>query len=99
LDRSAKFRCRLTSSAGQLPEDKERYQTVFAKTDGSVAAPTAGLHFTPELLEQIRARGVQICFVTLARRRGTFLPVKTETLADTKCTRNGLKSAKKPFAP
>jgi S-adenosylmethionine:tRNA ribosyltransferase-isomerase len=65
----------------QLPEDKERYQTVFAKTDGSVAAPTAGLHFTPELLEQIRARGVQICFITLHVGPGTFLPVKTESLA------------------
>lgn len=61
-------------------DDKERYQTVFAETDGSVAAPTAGLHFTPELLEQIRARGVKICFVTLHVGLGTFLPVKTETL-------------------
>jgi S-adenosylmethionine:tRNA ribosyltransferase-isomerase len=68
----------------QLPEDKERYQTVFARTDGSVAAPTAGLHFTPELLEQIRARGVQICFITLHVGAGTFLGVKTESLADHK---------------
>jgi S-adenosylmethionine:tRNA ribosyltransferase-isomerase len=66
---------------GRQSEDKERYQTVFAKTDGSVAAPTAGLHFTPELLAQIRARGVQICFVTLHVGAGTFLPVKTESLA------------------
>jgi S-adenosylmethionine:tRNA ribosyltransferase-isomerase len=58
-------------------EDKERYQTVFAKASGSVAAPTAGLHFTPELLEQIRARGVKICFVTLHVGLGTFAPVKT----------------------
>ena len=65
----------------QLPEDKERYQTVFARTDGSVAAPTAGLHFTPEFLEQIRARGVQICFITLHVGPGTFLGVKTESLA------------------
>ena len=65
----------------QLPDDKERYQTVFARPDGSVAAPTAGLHFTPELLEQIRARGVQVCFVTLHVGPGTFLPVKTESLA------------------
>ena len=50
-------------------------------TAGSVAAPTAGLHFTPEMLEQIRARGVKICFVTLHVGPGTFLPVKTETLA------------------
>ncbi len=65
----------------QLPEDKERYQTVFARTDGSVAAPTAGLHFTPELLEQIRALGVEICFITLHVGPGTFQPVKTESLA------------------
>jgi S-adenosylmethionine:tRNA ribosyltransferase-isomerase len=65
----------------ELPEDKERYQTVYAETDGSVAAPTAGLHFTTELLEQIRARGVVVCFVTLHVGPGTFLPVKTETLA------------------
>jgi S-adenosylmethionine:tRNA ribosyltransferase-isomerase len=65
----------------QLPEDKERYQTVFAKADGSVAAPTAGLHFTPELLEQIRARGTQICFITLHVGPGTFLAVKAESLA------------------
>ena len=67
--------------AHELPEDRERYQTVFAGSGGSVAAPTAGLHFTPELLEQIRGRGVQVCFVTLHVGPGTFLPVKTETLA------------------
>src|SRR5208282_1431884 len=67
--------------AHELPEDRERYQTVFAEIGGSVAAPTAGLHFTPELLEQIRGRGVQVCFVTLHVGPGTFLPVKTETLA------------------
>jgi S-adenosylmethionine:tRNA ribosyltransferase-isomerase len=61
-----------------LPEDKERYQTVFAKADGSIAAPTAGLHFTLDLLEQIRAKGVKICFVTLHVGLGTFLPVKAE---------------------
>ncbi|HSY09525.1 MAG TPA: tRNA preQ1(34) S-adenosylmethionine ribosyltransferase-isomerase QueA [Candidatus Dormibacteraeota bacterium] len=66
---------------GQLPEDRERYQTVFAKPAGSVAAPTAGLHFTPELLEQIRARGAKICFVTLHVGLGTFASVKTEVLA------------------
>jgi S-adenosylmethionine:tRNA ribosyltransferase-isomerase len=64
-----------------LPADKERYQTVFARADGSVAAPTAGLHFTPELLKEIRARGVQICFVTLHVGPGTFLAVKAESLA------------------
>jgi S-adenosylmethionine:tRNA ribosyltransferase-isomerase len=64
-----------------LAEDKNRYQTVFATSNGSVAAPTAGLHFTPELLERIRARGVKICFVTLHVGLGTFLPVKSENLA------------------
>ena len=66
---------------GRLPEDKERYQTVFARTDGSVAAPTAGLHFTPELLQKIRALGVEIRCVTLHVGPGTFQPVKTENLA------------------
>jgi S-adenosylmethionine:tRNA ribosyltransferase-isomerase len=65
----------------QLPEDKERYQTVFAQKEGSVAAPTAGLHFTAELLEKIRAHGVKICFVTLHVGLGTFLPVKSESLS------------------
>ena len=63
-----------------LPEDKERYQTVFAKPEGSVAAPTAGLHFTEKILADIRARGVKICFVTLHVGLGTFAPVKAETL-------------------
>ncbi len=62
--------------------DKERYQTVFAKPAGSVAAPTAGLHFTEKLLAEIRARGVEICFVTLHVGLGTFAPVKAETLAE-----------------
>ncbi len=69
---------------GELPADQDRYQTVFADPAGSVAAPTAGLHFTPEILEKIRARGVQICFVTLHVGAGTFLPVKTETVAEHK---------------
>jgi S-adenosylmethionine:tRNA ribosyltransferase-isomerase len=69
---------------GELPEDKERYQTVFAKPAGSVAAPTAGLHFTQELLEQIHVRGVKICFVTLHVGLGTFASVKTEALAEHK---------------
>jgi S-adenosylmethionine:tRNA ribosyltransferase-isomerase len=69
---------------GQLPADKERYQTVFAQPAGSVAAPTAGLHFTEPLLDEIRARGVKICFVTLHVGLGTFAPVKAETLAEHK---------------
>jgi len=62
-------------------QDRERYQTVFAQPPGSVAAPTAGLHFTEQLLDEIRARGVKVCFVTLHVGLGTFAPVKTETLA------------------
>lgn len=58
-------------------EDRNRYQTVYARAAGSVAAPTAGLHFTPEILEKIRERGAQICFVTLHVGPGTFAPVKS----------------------
>lgn len=67
--------------ADEMRDDRERYQTVYARTDGSVAAPTAGLHFTPELLQQIRDRGVSIHFVTLHVGAGTFLPVSAEVPA------------------
>jgi len=67
---------------GELPEDKARYQTVYAQPAGSVAAPTAGLHFTPEILDKIRSAGVKICFVTLHVGAGTFFSVRTENLAD-----------------
>jgi S-adenosylmethionine:tRNA ribosyltransferase-isomerase len=60
------------------PEDRERYQTIFARDPGSVAAPTAGLHFTPEILEALRARGVALATVTLHVGPGTFRPVATE---------------------
>ena len=60
--------------------EKERYQTVYSKHDGSVAAPTAGLHFTERLLDQIRQKGVQIAFITLHIGLGTFRPVKTEEI-------------------
>jgi S-adenosylmethionine:tRNA ribosyltransferase-isomerase len=63
-------------------EDRTRYQTVYARDAGSVAAPTAGLHFTPELLDQIRARGVKVCFVTLHVGLGTFAPVKADRLEE-----------------
>lgn len=63
-------------------EDRERYQTVFAGPPGSVAAPTAGLHFTPELLAQVAAEGVEVRFVTLHVGLGTFAPVKTDRLED-----------------
>lgn len=61
-------------------EDKERYQTVYAKYEGSAAAPTAGLHFTQELLEQIQEKGVQIAYVTLHVGLGTFRPVKADDI-------------------
>jgi S-adenosylmethionine:tRNA ribosyltransferase-isomerase len=69
-------------SAGPSAADRERYQTVFAQPPGSVAAPTAGLHFTAELLGRIRGLGVQVAFVTLHVGLGTFAPVKTASLAD-----------------
>ena len=63
-------------------DDPERYQTVYSKTPGSAAAPTAGLHFTPELLERIRQKGVKTAFVTLHVGLGTFRPVKEEEITD-----------------
>lgn len=63
-------------------EDKNRYQTVYAKNEGSAAAPTAGLHFTPELLEKIKAMGVKIAHVTLHVGLGTFRPVKVENILE-----------------
>ena len=76
---------------GQMPlppyithqlQDKNRYQTVYAKYDGSAAAPTAGLHFTPELLQQVRDMGVEIAEVTLHVGLGTFRPVKVDNILD-----------------
>jgi S-adenosylmethionine:tRNA ribosyltransferase-isomerase len=63
-------------------QDRADYQTTFAKADGSVAAPTAGLHFTPELIDQFITRGIQIAEVTLHVGAGTFLPMKTEDTND-----------------
>ncbi|HTL54842.1 MAG TPA: tRNA preQ1(34) S-adenosylmethionine ribosyltransferase-isomerase QueA [Candidatus Limnocylindrales bacterium] len=68
------------ADAGRTPEDVERYQTIYARETGSVAAPTAGLHFTESLLAQTRSRGVEVCFLTLHLGLGTFAPVKVETL-------------------
>jgi S-adenosylmethionine:tRNA ribosyltransferase-isomerase len=68
--------------AADQPLDRERYQTVFAQQRGSVAAPTAGLHFTPAILGQIRARGVHVAHVTLHVGLGTFQPVRVTELAD-----------------
>ncbi len=78
---------------GQMPlphyithelKDKERYQTVYSKDLGSAAAPTAGLHFTPELLEKLQKKGVKIGFVTLHVGLGTFRPVKADNITDHK---------------
>ncbi len=78
---------------GQMPlppyiteklEDKTRYQTVYAKTEGSAAAPTAGLHFTPELLERIKAKGVKVVEVLLHVGLGTFRPVKADNILEHK---------------
>lgn len=63
-------------------EDKNRYQTVYALKDGSAAAPTAGLHYTPELLEKIRKKGIKIAYITLHVGIGTFRPVKAENIED-----------------
>jgi S-adenosylmethionine:tRNA ribosyltransferase-isomerase len=63
-------------------EDKTRYQTVYAQQTGSAAAPTAGLHFTPDILAQLRTNGVQIETITLHVGLGTFQPVRVEDLAD-----------------
>jgi S-adenosylmethionine:tRNA ribosyltransferase-isomerase len=63
-------------------DDRERYQTVYAQEAGSVAAPTAGLHFTKEFLDQVRARGIRVCFVTLHVGLGTFAPVKADSLEE-----------------
>ena len=64
--------------------DKERYQTVYAKDEGSVAAPTAGLHFTKEILEKLKAKGVEIAYVTLNVGLGTFRPVKCKNISEHK---------------
>lgn len=76
---------------GQMPlppyikhklKDKNRYQTVYAKYDGSAAAPTAGLHFTPELLKEIENKGIKLAYVTLHVGLGTFRPVKVENILE-----------------
>lgn len=64
--------------------DYERYQTVYAKNKGSVAAPTAGLHFTQEILQKLKDKGVEICYVTLNVGLGTFKPVNSENIEDHK---------------
>jgi len=73
------------------PEDRERYQTVFAAEKGSVAAPTAGLHFTPEVLEACRARGARTAYVTLHVGLGTFQPLHAEQLREGKLHRESFR--------
>lgn len=81
----------ILDSLGEMPlppyiheklENKDRYQTVYAKNPGSAAAPTAGLHFTPELLERLKAKGVELIYVTLHVGLGTFRPVEAEDLTN-----------------
>ncbi len=93
-NRLVKFKCdgnfySVLDEIGQTPlppyitkklEDKERYQTVYSKEIGSSAAPTAGLHFTREMLEEIKAMGVDIAYVTLHVGLGTFRPVKEDDI-------------------
>ncbi len=90
FDFDGDFRSKL-DEIGQIPlppyiteeqEDYGRYQTVYAKYDGSVAAPTAGLHFTEEVLDELRKKGVEIGFITLHVGLGTFRPVKTEKIEE-----------------
>ena len=66
------------------PMDRERYQTVYARQGSAVAAPTAGLHFTPEILGRVKHRGIEIAEITLDVGLGTFEPVRTERLEDHK---------------
>ena len=94
--RIVEFECEGTFEAaldalGEMPlppyiheklKDRSRYQTVYAKQDGSAAAPTAGLHFTPELLQRIRAKGIDVVPVLLHVGLGTFRPVKVENIED-----------------
>lgn len=95
-NRTVEFKCddnffSVLEEIGQMPlppyikeklKDKERYQTVYSRELGSAAAPTAGLHFTPEQLEQIKAMGVNIAYVTLHVGLGTFRPVKVDNITE-----------------
>jgi S-adenosylmethionine:tRNA ribosyltransferase-isomerase len=72
----------IAAKRGEDERDRADYQTVYAREDGSVAAPTAGLHFTPELLGALKEKGVSLHFVTLHVGAGTFLPVKTDDVSE-----------------
>lgn len=94
--RTVEFRCEglfqeLLDRLGEMPlppyirerlDDRERYQTVYAKREGSAAAPTAGLHFTPDFLDELRAAGVRIAYLTLHVGLGTFRPMSVERVED-----------------
>lgn len=91
FDRSSDAVLAFTDDHGEVPlppyitkklDEEEKYQTVYAKDVGSVAAPTAGFHFTPEIIKTLKAKGVQVAFVTLHVGLGTFRPVKTQTLEE-----------------
>lgn len=73
---------RRRSMAPDQTDDRDRYQTIYAKTAGSIAAPTAGLHFSSEVLNTLRTKGIQIASITLHVGIGTFLPIETETIED-----------------
>lgn len=97
-NRVIEFKCKgeffaILDKVGQMPlppyikeklSDRERYQTVYSKELGSAAAPTAGLHFTPELLETIKTKGVKVVYVTLHVGLGTFRPVKVDDITEHK---------------
>ena len=82
--------------AGPTPEDADDYQTIFAAHEGAVAAPTAGLHFTPALLAALEARGIGASTVTLHVGAGTFLPVRDRRLAHITCTPSAARSPPTP---
>jgi S-adenosylmethionine:tRNA ribosyltransferase-isomerase len=72
---------RETDDLASAEEDRERYQTVYAAASGAIAAPTAGLHFTPHVFETLRARGVRVAEITLHVGYGTFAPVRADELS------------------
>jgi S-adenosylmethionine:tRNA ribosyltransferase-isomerase len=75
------------------PEDRERYQTMFARQAGSVAAPTAGLHFTPAIMDEIKGRGIQVASVTLDVGLGTFAPLRREVVEENRLHRERFRIA------
>ena len=92
---------------GQMPlppyikeklDDRDRYQTVYAKHEGSAVAPTAGLHFTEALLEQIQAKGVDIAFITLHVGLGTFRPMSVDQVEDHVMHEEYYSSPRKPLS-